>query len=154
MPHGEEGSKTEVLSNQPSMVVKTAQEKKFKTVNRILALLTVHGKNGQGAMPHVEEGSKTELLSNQPSMVESSVQDLKLKTVIQILVLLTAPGGSGQSALPHVEKRISLDLSKIKHVMVEMLAWEKVHNTAIGYHVQILAVWILASYQELRVSTY
>ena len=100
-------------------------------------------------MPHVEEGSKTELLSNQPSMVESSVQDLKLKTVIQILVLLTAPGGSGQSALPHVEKRLSLDLSKIKHVMVEMLAWGKVHNPAICYHVQILA-----SYQQLRVSTY
>ena len=95
MPHAEEGSELEVLSNQPSMVEKTAQEKKFKTVTWILALLTAHGQNGQGAMPHVEEESSLELLNNQPSMVESSVQDLKFKTVIQILVLLTAPGGSG-----------------------------------------------------------
>ena len=73
LSHVEEGSKIEVLSNQPSMVESSAKDLQFKTVTQILALLTAHGGIGQAAMPHVEEVFSLDLSRIKPVMVEMLV---------------------------------------------------------------------------------
>ena len=74
VPPVKEGSKIEELSNQPSMVERTAQDLKFGTATRSLALLTAHGRNGQVVVSHVDMVNSLDLSRIKPVMGEIIVE--------------------------------------------------------------------------------